>query len=137
MTSIIEEPLKKEVLSESCESRNFDGDEMSFDSAYETLYKECLSLKQEQVDWKASKKSLINEVKTLKGEKKSLLDKIAFLENEHFDVKKMCDELKSENQVFKNELSLRKEKSHPSSKRLSDLINPRRKPFDKSREETI
>ncbi|RVW73857.1 hypothetical protein CK203_056629 [Vitis vinifera] len=43
----------------------------------------------------------------------------------------MCDELKSENQVFKNELSLRKEKSHPSSKRLSDLINLGRKPFDK------
>ena len=52
-----------------------------------------------------------------------MLDKITFLESEHFDMKKMCDELKSENQVFKNELSLRKEKSHPSSKRLSDLIN--------------
>ena len=131
MTSIIEEPLKKEVLSESYESSNSNGDEMSFDTAYETLYKECLSLKQEQVDWKASKNSLINEVKTLKGENKYLLDKIAFLENEHFDVKKMCDQLKSENQVFKNELSLRKEKSHPSSKRLSDLINPGWKPFDK------
>ncbi|KAL6348262.1 hypothetical protein AAG906_005556 [Vitis piasezkii] len=50
---------------------------------------------------------------------------------EHFDMKKMCDELKSENQVFKNELSLRKEESHPSSKRLSDLINLERKSFDK------
>ena len=82
---------------------------MSFDSAYETLYKECLSLKQEQVEWKTFKWSLINEVKTLKGEKKSLLDKITFLESEHFDMKKMCDKLKSENQVFKNELSLRQE----------------------------
>ncbi|RVW49720.1 Retrovirus-related Pol polyprotein from transposon TNT 1-94 [Vitis vinifera] len=131
MASVIDEPLKKEVLSESCESSDSNGDEMSFDSAYETLYKECLSLKQEQVEWKTSKRSLINEIKTLKGEKKSLLDKIAFLEGEHFDMKKMCDELKSENQVFKNELSLRKEESHPSSKRLSDLINLGRKSFDK------
>ena len=46
-------------------------------------------------------------------------------------MKKMCDELKSENQVFKNELSLRKEESHPSSKRLSNLINSGRKSFDK------
>ena len=45
---------------------------MSFESAYETLYKEFLSLKQEQVEWKTSKRSLINEIKTLKGEKKSL-----------------------------------------------------------------
>ena len=60
-----------------------------------------------------------------------MLDKFAFLEGEHFDMKKMCDELKSENQVFKNELSLRKEESHPSSKRLSDLINLGRKSFDK------
>ena len=52
MASVIEEPLKKEVLSESCESSDSDGDEMSFDFAYETLYKECLSLKQEQVEWK-------------------------------------------------------------------------------------
>ncbi|RVW98135.1 hypothetical protein CK203_031853 [Vitis vinifera] len=131
MASVIDEPLKKEVLSESCESSDSNGDEMSFDSAYETLYKECLSLKQEQVEWKTSKRSLISEIKTLKGEKKSLLDKIAFLEGEHFDMKKMCDELKSENQVFKNELSLRKEESHPSSKRLSDLINLGRKSFDK------
>ena len=131
MASVIDEPLKKEALSESCESSDLNGDEMSFDSAYETLYKECLSLQQEQVEWKASKRSLINEIKTLNGEKKSLLDKIAFLKGEHFDMKKMCDELKSENQVFKNELSLRKEESHPSSKRLSDLINLGRKSFDK------
>ncbi|RVW16733.1 hypothetical protein CK203_076431 [Vitis vinifera] len=100
MASVINEPLKKEALSEFCESSDSNGDEMSFESAYETLYKECLN-------------------------------KIAFLEGEHFDMKKMCDELKSENQVFKNELSLRKEKSHPSSKRLSDLINLGRKSFDK------
>ena len=80
---------------------------------------------------KASKRSLINEIKALKGEKNSLLDKITFLESEHFDMKKMCDELKSENQLFKNELSLRKKESHPSFKRLSDLINSRRKSFDK------
>ncbi|RVW89596.1 Amino acid transporter AVT1I [Vitis vinifera] len=76
MASVIDEPLKKEVLSESCESSDSNGDEMSFDSAYETLYKECLSLKQEQVEWKTSERSLINEIKTLKGEKKSLLDKV-------------------------------------------------------------
>ncbi|RVX16170.1 hypothetical protein CK203_014391 [Vitis vinifera] len=46
MASVIEEPLKKEVLSESCELSDCDSDEMSFDFAYETLYKECLSLKQ-------------------------------------------------------------------------------------------
>ncbi|KAL6331025.1 hypothetical protein AAG906_009453 [Vitis piasezkii] len=69
MASVIDEPLKKEALSESCESSDSNGDEMSFDSTYETLYKECLSLKQEQVEWKASKRSLINEIKTLKGEK--------------------------------------------------------------------
>eukprot|EP00261_Vitis_vinifera_P030647 XP_019071890.1 PREDICTED: uncharacterized protein LOC109121618 [Vitis vinifera] len=102
MASVIDEPLKKEVLSESCESSDSNGDEMSFDSAYETLYKECLSLKQEQVEWKTSKRSLINEIKTLKGEKKSLLDKIAFLEGEHFDMKKMCDELKSNRSFFTN-----------------------------------
>ena len=95
------------------------------------LYKECLSLKQDQVEWKTSKKSLINEVKTLKGEKKSLLDKIIFLKNKHFDMKKKCEELKSENQVFKNELSLRKEESHPNSKRLGELINSGWKSFDK------
>ena len=89
MESVIEEPLKKEVLSESYESSDSDGDEMSFNFAYETLYKKCLSLKQEQVEWKASKRSLINEIKTLKREKKSLLDKIAFLKSEHFDMKKM------------------------------------------------
>ncbi|RVW79773.1 hypothetical protein CK203_058214 [Vitis vinifera] len=50
MASVIEEPLKKKVLSESCESSDSNGDEMSFDSTYETLYKECLSLKQEQVE---------------------------------------------------------------------------------------
>ncbi|RVW63297.1 hypothetical protein CK203_058772 [Vitis vinifera] len=37
MASVIEEPLKKEVLSESCESSDSNGDEMSFDFAYETL----------------------------------------------------------------------------------------------------
>ena len=66
---------------------------MSFHSSYETLYKECLSLKQKQVEWKAFKKSLINEVKTLKGEKKSLLNKIVFLKSEHFDMMKTYDEL--------------------------------------------
>ena len=129
--SVNEELIKKEVLSESCESSDSDDDEMSFDSAYETLYKECLSLKQDQVEWKTSKRNLINEVKTLKGEKKSLLDKIIFLENEYFDMKKKCEELKSENQVFKNELSLRKEESHPNSKRLDELINLGWKYFDK------
>ena len=37
MASFIKEPLKKEGLSESCESSNSDGDEMSFEFAYETL----------------------------------------------------------------------------------------------------
>ena len=50
---------------------------------------------------------------------------------EHFDIKKMCDELKNENQVCKNELSLRKEESHLNSKELSDLINSQMKSFDK------
>ena len=104
---------------------------MSFDTAYETLYKQCLSLKQEQVKWKASKKILTNEVDVLKGEKQALLDKIAFLENEHLEVKKKCDVLKSENQMFKDELSLRKEELHPSSKRLNELINLGSKSFDK------
>ena len=45
MASVIDEPLKNEALSESCESSDSNGDEMSFDSTYETLYKECLSLK--------------------------------------------------------------------------------------------
>ena len=104
---------------------------MSFDTTYETLYKECLSLKQEQVKWKASKKILTNEVDVLKGEKKALLDKIAFLENEHLEVKEKCDVLKSENQMFNDELSLRKEELHPSSKRLNELINLGRKSFAK------
>ena len=46
MASVIEEPFKKKALRESCESSDSDGDEMSFNFAYETLYKECLSLKQ-------------------------------------------------------------------------------------------
>ena len=46
---------------------------MSFDLAYETLYNECLSLKKEQVLWKASKRSLINKVKTLNDENKLML----------------------------------------------------------------
>ena len=104
---------------------------MSFDTAYETLYKECLSLKQEQVKWKASKKILTNVVDVLKGEKNALLDKIAFLENEHLEVKEKCDVLKSENQMFNDELSLRKEELHPSSKRLNELINLGRKSFAK------
>ena len=37
MASVIDEPLKKEALSESCESSDSNGDEMSFDFAYETL----------------------------------------------------------------------------------------------------
>ncbi|KAJ9696872.1 hypothetical protein PVL29_008873 [Vitis rotundifolia] len=129
--SVNEEPLLKEASSESSESSDSNDDGMSFDTAYETLYKECLSLKQEQVKWKASKKILTNEVDVLKGEKKALLDKIGFLENEHLEVKEKCDVLKSENQMFKDELSLRKEELHPSSKRLNELINSRRKSFDK------
>ena len=104
---------------------------MSFDTPDETLYKECLSLKQKQVKWKASKKILINEIDVLNGEKKALLDKIASLENENLEVNKKCDVLKSENQMFKDELSLRKEESHPSFKRLNELINSGRKYFDK------
>ena len=102
----------------SRESSDSNDDDMNFDTAYETLYKECLSLKQDQVKWKASKNILINEIDVLKGEKKALLDKIGFLANEHFDMKEMCDELKSENQVLKNELSLRKEESYSISKDL-------------------
>ena len=45
MTSVIDEPLKKEALSESCESSDSNGDKMSFDSTHETLYKEYLSFK--------------------------------------------------------------------------------------------
>ncbi|RVW36117.1 hypothetical protein CK203_079708 [Vitis vinifera] len=129
--SVNEKPLKKEVLSESCESSDSNDDDMSFDTPDETLYKECLSLKQKQVKWKASKKILINEIDVLNGEKKALLDKIASLENEHLEVNKKCDVLKSENQMFKDELSLRKEESHPSFKRLNELINLGRKYFDK------
>ena len=72
----------------SHESSDSNDDDMSFNTAYETLYKECLSLKQEQVKWKASKNILINEIDVLKGENKALLDKIGFLENEHLEVKK-------------------------------------------------
>ncbi|KAJ9680449.1 hypothetical protein PVL29_019700 [Vitis rotundifolia] len=129
--SVNEEPFLKEASSELSESSNSNDDDMSFDTAYETLYKECLSLKQEQVKWKASKKILTNEVDVLKGEKKAFLDKIAFLENEHLEVNEKCDVLKSENQMFKDELSLRKEELHPSSKRLNELINLGCKFFDK------
>ena len=73
----------------------------------------------------------MNEIDVLKGEKKALLDKIAFLENEHLEVKKKCDVLKSENQMFKDELSLRKKELYPSSKRLNELINSGCKSFDK------
>ena len=45
IASVIEELLKKETLSESCESSEFKVSEMSFASTYETLYNECLSLK--------------------------------------------------------------------------------------------
>ena len=54
---------------ESCESSDSNDNDMIFDTTYETLYKECLSLKQEQVKWKDSKKNLINEIDVLKGEK--------------------------------------------------------------------
>ena len=46
-------------------------------------------------------------------------------------MKKKCDELKSENKELKEELSLRKEKSHPSSKRSIELISSGRKYVDK------
>ena len=72
---------------------------MNFETTYETLYKECLSLKQEQVKLKASKNILINEIDVLKGENKALLDKIGFLENEHLEVKKKYYVLKSESNV--------------------------------------
>ena len=45
IASVIEELLKKETLSESCESSEFKVNEMTFASTYETLYNECLSLK--------------------------------------------------------------------------------------------
>ncbi|RVW90629.1 Retrovirus-related Pol polyprotein from transposon RE2 [Vitis vinifera] len=123
MASVIDEPLKKEALSESYESSDSNGDEMSFDSAYKTLYKECLSLQQEQVEWKASKRSLINEIKTLNGEKKSLLDKIAFLKGEHFDMKKMCDELKRRKSFDKRGLGFVDEATTPSSGNRSFFTN--------------
>ncbi|KAL6326365.1 hypothetical protein AAG906_007870 [Vitis piasezkii] len=90
-TSVNEEPLLKKTSSELSEASDSNDENMSFDIAYDTLYKECLSLKQEQVKWKASKKILTNEV-VLNGEKKALHDKIAFLENLHLEVKKnvMC-----------------------------------------------
>ena len=47
-----------------------------------------LKSQEETVVWKASKSCLINEVKTIKDEKKSMLGKIAFLEKEHFGMKK-------------------------------------------------
>ena len=120
-TSVNEEPLFKEASSELSESSDSNDDNMSFDIAYDTLYKECLSLKQEQVKWKASKKILTNEV-VLNGEKKALLDKIAFLENLHLEVKKKCDVLKSGNQIFKDELSIRKKRVTSQLQ----LINSRR-----------
>ena len=76
------------------------------------------------------KKCLINEIDVLKGKKKKVfLDKIAFLESEH-EVKRKCV-LKSKNQIFKDELSLRKEDSYPNSKRLNDFINSGRKSSNK------
>ena len=80
MATIIVDSINKENPSDSSESSDSEDDEMSFDSAYETLYNESLSLKKEQVVWKASKRSLINKVKTLKDEKKSMLCKVSFLE---------------------------------------------------------
>ena len=94
--SVNEEPLLKEASSESSDSNDND---MSFDTIYETLYKECLNLKQKQVKWKASKKIKTNEIDILKREKKVLLDKTAFLENEHLEVKKKYYVLKSESNV--------------------------------------
>ena len=125
------EPLLKKATSELIESSDSNDYYMSFDTAYETLYKECLSLKQEQVKWTTSNKILTNGIDVLKRKKKTLLDKIAFLENEHLEVKKKCDVLKNESQMFKDELSLRKEESYPSFKRVNELINSRRKSFDK------
>ena len=40
-----EEPLLKEASSELIESSDSNDDDMSFDTTYDTLYKECLSLK--------------------------------------------------------------------------------------------
>ena len=53
IASVNLEPLLKETSSELSESSDSNDDDMSFDTTYETLYKECLSLKQEQVKWKA------------------------------------------------------------------------------------
>ena len=72
IASVNLEPLLKETSSELSESSDSNDDDMNFDTTYETLYKEWLSLKQEQVKWKTSKKILTNEVDVLKGEKKSL-----------------------------------------------------------------
>ena len=46
-------------------------------------------------------------------------------------MKKKSDELKKENQMFKDELSLRKEESHRNSKMLHDLVYSRHKSFYK------
>ena len=108
----------KKASSELSKSSDSNDDDMSFNTAYDTLYKEYLSLKKEQLKWNGSQKSLIKEVEVLKGEKKSLRDKITFLQHEHSEIKKKCDQLKNENHMFKNELSHRKEESHPSSQRL-------------------
>ena len=59
-----------------------------------------------------------------------MLDKITFLEHEHLEVKKKCDMLKIENQIFKDEFR-KEEYSHPNSKRLNELVNLVRKYFDK------
>ncbi|RVW23084.1 hypothetical protein CK203_099972 [Vitis vinifera] len=56
-----------ESSSELSEQSDFNDDDMSFDTTYETWYKECLSLKQEQVKWKTSKKILTNEFDILMG----------------------------------------------------------------------
>ena len=57
-----EEPLLKEASSELSESSDSNDDDMRFDTTYETLYEECLSVKQEQVKWKVFKKILTNEI---------------------------------------------------------------------------
>lgn len=77
----------------------------------------------EQVEWKSSKKSLVNEIKTPKEEKNSFFGKIGFLKNQHFQIKKKSEELRNENLVIKQELSCRKEKAHPSSQKLNELNN--------------
>ena len=120
----------KEASSELSKSSDSNDDDMSFNTAYDTLYKEYLSLKKEQLKWNGSQKSLIKEVEVLKGEKKSLLYKITFLQHEHSEIKKKGDQLKNENHMFKNELSHRKEESHPNSQRLNDLINSKYKSSD-------